>query len=663
MEIPILKDIIIIFALSIAVIFVFSRIHLPSIVGFLLTGVLVGPYGLRLIGAVHEVEILAEIGVVLLLFSIGIEFSLKNLSKARTAIFAGGSLQVVITGLVGFVIAWRVGYSVGSAVFFGFLLALSSTAIVLKLLQDRAEIVSPQGRTSLSVLIYQDMIIVPMILVTPLLAGGRGSLGVEMLSLAVKLVVVVLLLIAGYKWVVPFVLHQAAHTRSRELFILTVMVLCFGVAWVTHSLGLSLALGAFMAGLIISESPYSHHAVGYILPFKDLFTSLFFVSIGMLLNVIFLFDNLILVVLVALGVLIVKAVIAGFVAFVLGLPMRTTVLVALALCQIGEFSFILSKYGLEYDLISGNVYQLFLCVAVLTMVATPFIIGFSPRLADVVVRMPFPKWLMSGLYPVPDVEETKKENHLVVVGFGLTGRNVVRAARAGQIPYVIVEMNPQTVRQEQENGEPIFYGDATQESVLLHAGIRTATVLVLAIPDPAGTERVVELANRLNPGVHIIVRTRYLQEMQRLYELGADDVIPEEFETSVEIFTRVLIHYMLPRDEIEKMVTEIRAEGYQMFRSYSADALSDVELHIPNVEVCAVHVTEDSDFVGKEVSELDLQNRYHVKVIAVTREGRILEEPFSKHELQVDDIFYVLGQPDRLSDMFLQCRRGNANKS
>ena len=663
MEIPILKDIIIIFALSIAVIFVFSRIHLPSIVGFLLTGVLVGPYGLKLIGAVHEVEILAEIGVVLLLFTIGIEFSLKNLSRARKAIFAGGSLQVVITGLVGFVIAWRAGYSIASAVFFGFLLALSSTAIVLKLLQDRAEIVSPHGRTSLSVLIYQDIIIVPMILVTPLLAGGKGNLGVEMLSLAAKLVVVVLLLIAGYKWVVPFVLHQAAHTRSRELFILTVMVLCFGVAWVTHSLGLSLALGAFMAGLIISESPYSHHAIGYILPFKDLFTSLFFVSIGMLLNVIFLFDNLLLVLLVALAVLFVKAVIAGFVAFVLGPPLRTTVLVALALCQIGEFSFILSKYGLEYNLISGNVYQLFLCVAVLTMVATPFIIGFSPKLADVVVRMPFPQRLISGVYSVQEVEATENKNHLVVVGFGLTGRNVVRAARAAQIPYVIVELNPQTVRQEQEEGEPIFYGDATREAVLLHAGIRTATVLVVAIPDPAGTERVVELASRLNPGVHIIVRTRYLQEMQRLYELGADDVIPEEFETSVEIFTRVLIHYMLPRDEIEKMVTEIRAEGYQMFRSYSTDAFSNVELRIPNVEVCAVHVTKDSDFIGKQVSELDLQNRYHVKVIAVTREGQILEEPFSKHELLVDDVLYVLGQPDRLSDMFTQCRGGSGSGS
>jgi CPA2 family monovalent cation:H+ antiporter-2 len=656
MEIPILKDIIIIFALSIAVVFVFARLRLPAVVGFLLTGVLVGPYGLGLIGAVREVEILAEIGVVLLLFTIGIEFSLKNLLQSMRSIVIGGSLQVMITILVGFLIAWLTGYTVGSSVFFGFLVALSSTAIVVKLLQDRMEIVSPHGRTSLSFLIFQDMIIVPMILVTPLLAGGKGALGVELLSLTGKLAAVVLLLLVGNKWVVPFVLHHATHTRRSELFLLTVMVLCFGVAWITYSLGLSLALGAFLAGLIISESPYSRSAFSYIMPFKDLFTSLFFVSIGMLLHLAFLFDNIGLILLIAVAVMFVKATIAGLVALLLGLPLRTTILVALALCQVGEFSFILSKYGIQYDLIAGDAYQVFLCVTVLTMVATPFIVGLSPRVADASGRLPLPRRLVAGLYPVQEVTSTGKKNHLVVVGFGLTGRNVARAARAAQIPYVILELNPQTVRQEQENEEPIFYGDATQEAVLLHAGIQRATVLVVAIPDPAGTERVVELARHLNPKLQIVVRTRYLQEIQRLYGLGADDVIPEEFETSVEIFTRVLIKYMIPRDQIEKLVAEVRMDGYQMFRSFSTDAFSKVKLHIPDVEVCAARVSKGSSLVGRTVTNFQTQRQLQAKIIAVARGGKILDEPYSELQLQIDDVLYVLGKADQISDVFRQCQ-------
>jgi len=540
MEIMLLNEIVIIFGLSIAILFICHRLRMPTIVGFLLTGILAGPYGLGLIKAVHEVEILAEVGVVLLLFTIGIEFSLGRLLQIKKSVLMGGSIQVLLTLLVTFVIARQLGQPIGESIFIGFLISLSSTAIVLKLIQERAEVDSPHGRITLGILIFQDIIIVPMILVTPLLAGATGDLGESVLVLIAKGIGIIGLVFVSAKWIVPQVLYQIARTRSRELFLLSVVVICLAVAWITSSAGLSLALGAFLAGLIISESEYSHHALGNILPFRDVFTSLFFISIGMLLDVGFLFRQPGTIVLMALGVLVLKSFIASFATVLLGFPLRTSILVGLALGQVGEFSFILSKTGVEHGLLAGNIYQMFLAVSVLSMVATPFIITLAPRLTDIILLLPLPKRLISGFYPVPDIKVEDKKHHLIIIGFGVNGRNVARAARVSGIPYAIIEMNPETVRSEQARGEPIYYGDSTQEAVLQHANIKDARIVVAAINDPTATRRITEIIRRLNPEVHLIVRTRYLQELKPLYELGADEVIPEEFETSVEIFTRVL---------------------------------------------------------------------------------------------------------------------------
>ena len=348
MEVPLLSDILIIFGLSIMVLFVFNRLRIPAIVGFLLTGVLAGPYGLGLIKAIHEVEVLAEIGVVLLLFTIGMEFSLEALLRIRKSILLGGCLQVLLTILVTFVLAsLQIGCTFGESLFIGFLVSLSSTAIVLKLLQEKAEMDSPHGQTSLAILIFQDLIVIPMMLFTPLLAGMGGEIGQSLLILFAKGAGVIVLVILSAKWIVPQLLYQIARTRSRELFLLTVVVLCFAIAWLTSSVGLSLALGAFLAGLIISESEYSHQALGNILPFRDVFTSFFFVSVGMLLDVGFVVENLLSVLTIVLIILTVKTITAGFTTVLLGFPLRTALLVGLTLAQLGEFSFILARSGLK----------------------------------------------------------------------------------------------------------------------------------------------------------------------------------------------------------------------------------------------------------------------------------------------------------------------------
>jgi CPA2 family monovalent cation:H+ antiporter-2 len=649
---PLLSDIVIIFGLSVLVVFAFNRLRIPAVVGFLLTGVLAGPYGLALIKAVHEVEILAEVGVVLLLFSIGMEFSLAALMRIKKSVLLGGSFQVLLTVMITFVLSsLHIGRTVGESLFIGFLVSLSSTAIVLKILQDRAEIDSPHGQTSLAILIFQDLIVIPMMLFTPLLAGMSGRFSLTPLLLLAKGTGVILLVILSARWILPQFLYQIARTRSRELFLLTVVVLCFAIAWLTSSVGLSLALGAFLAGLIISESEYSHQALGNVLPFRDVFTSFFFVSVGMLLDVGFLLDNLPRVAVVVLVILALKTVTAGCTGLILGFPLRTAILVGLTLAQVGEFSFILAKSGLEQGFLAGEVYQLFLAVTVLTMAVTPFIISVAPTVTDTVLRLPIPSRLKAGRKPSESGKIPSRKDHLIIIGFGVNGRNLSRAATVAGIPHVIIEMNPETVRLEGRSGKPIFYGDATQEPVLHHAGVEAARVVVVAISDAAATRRIVETVRRLNQKAEVIARTRFLREVKPLYDLGADEVVPEEFETSVEIFARVLRKYLVPREEIETLISEVRSDGYQMFRSLAKDSLSlsDLNLHLSDIEISTLRVDEESPVHGRSLAELELRKEHGVSILAIRRGEKVLSNPDADAQLLGHDVVVVLGAPDKIA--------------
>jgi CPA2 family monovalent cation:H+ antiporter-2 len=649
---PLLQEIVIIFGLSILVLFAFSRLRIPAVVGFLLTGLLAGPYGLGLVKAVHEVELLADVGVVLLLFTVGMEFSLDALLRIKKSVLVGGSLQVLLTILVAFAHAsLHAGRTFGESLFIGFLVSLSSTAIVLKILQDRAEIDSPHGQTSLAILIFQDLIVIPMMLFTPLLAGRGGESGLSLLLLLAKGAGVILLVILMARWILPRLLYQIARTRSRELFLLSVVVLCFAIAWLTSSVGLSLALGAFLAGLILSESEYSYQALGSILPFRDVFSSFFFVSVGMLLDFRFLLDHLPGILAAVLLILTLKTLTAGCATLALGFPIRIALPVGLALAQVGEFSFILARSGVRQGFLAGDVYQVFLAVSVLTMAVTPFLIIAAPAVTDSVMRFPMPERLKSGPYPSETKSKANRNDHLVIIGFGVNGRNLSRAASVAGIPHVIVEMNPETVRQEEKTGKPIFYGDATQETVLHHAGVETARVVVVAISDAAATRRVVETVKRMNPKVEVIARTRFLREMKPLYDLGADEVVPEEFETSVEIFARVLRKYLIPRDEIEELISEVRSDGYQMFRTPSRDSLSlsDLTLNLPDIEISTLRVGDGSTADGKSLAQIELRKKHGVSILAIRRGQRVISNPDADARLLAKDVVIALGTPDRIA--------------
>jgi monovalent cation:H+ antiporter-2, CPA2 family len=663
---PLLNDIVIIFGLSCAVLFLCHRLKVPAIVGFLATGTLAGPKGLGLISNAHEVELLAEVGVILLLFTIGMEFSFQHLARLKRPALLGGSIQVCLTiaAALGIGLTWDL--TLGEAVFLGFLLALSSTAIVLSLLQQRGEVESPHGRAILGVLIFQDIAIVPMMLSLPLLAGSGDQDGTMLiLTTAGKAVGVLLLVFLAVRKIVPHVLHHVARTKSSELFLLTIVLICLAITWLTNVAGLSLALGAFLAGLVISESEYSHQALGNILPFRDVFTSFFFVSIGMLLDTGFVVTHALTVVGLAAGVFGLKTILATVAVLVLGYPIRTALLSGLALCQVGEFSFILAKAGTAEGLFSGDSYQYFLAASVLTMAATPFILMLAPRLAGLAAGLPLPARLLNGVADSKSAElqAEKLENHLIIVGYGVSGRMLSTISKAADIPYLIFDMNPDTVRREGEKGEPILFGEAVSETNLARANIKKARAAVIAISDPVAVRRIIAALRRASPAIHIIVRTRFYEEVDELAELGADEVIAEEFESSVDLFVRVLTEYVVPREEIEQFVAEMRADGYRMFRSPSSEFATVCNLSpiFMDMEMKPFKVEDDSQAAGKTLAELRLGRDYEVTALVLKRGRETIYTPSGEERLHVGETLIVVGLPDKIAGargLFMKKRDG-----
>lgn len=651
MELAFLKELLIIFSLSIAVIYVCHRIKVPVLVGFLITGVICGPYGLGLVQEVQVVETLSEIGIVLLLFTIGMELHLDMLVRLKKFVLIGGTAQVGLTTLVTLLAVYFVGHDLMRALFTGFLVALSSTAIVLQFFQQRAQMESPQGSICLAILVLQDLIVVPMVLVTPILASGGGTFDPSVLvSAALALAVITGGFFVARK-VVPMILLAVVRTRSRELFNISVLAVCLAIALLTSSLGLSLSLGAFLAGILLAESEYSQNAMEGVMPFKDIFTSLFFISVGMLLNTSYAAAHIEAVLGFALLILVGKSIITVGITKALGYPWRIAIISGLALSQVGEFSFVLAKSGLNVNLIDQDYYQVFLAASVMTMVAAPFLLKAAPGLASRLAMLirPYNADAEEDLLQA-EGKAGKLADHLIIVGFGICGKHLARAAGAAGIDYTILEMNPDTVRAYAAKGEPIQYGDATHPAILKSLGIERARVLAVVISDPVATRNVVSMARRLNSSIYILARTHFLGEVAALKKLGASDVIPEEFETSVEMFTRVLYRYLVPQVKVEHFIEEIRAENYQMLRKRSKvqSSLADVNKHLSALDASAMLVEKGSELIGKTLAETALRRKHGITVVAVLREGETLVNPGADFVFKEGDTAYVFASVDRL---------------
>ena len=491
-----------------------------------------------------------------------------------------------------------------------------------------------------------------MMLMTPFLSDQQGVEGMgQILWTLVQSLALVTTVVIAARFFVPWLLTHIVRTRSRELFLLTVVVLGLGTAWLTSLVGLSLALGAFIAGLLISESEYSHQALAEVLPFRDSFNSLFFVSIGMLMDPRVLLEHPFLILMMVATVFIGKFVTGAGAVLAAGVPLRPAVLAGVGLAQVGEFAFILAQEGLKVGILYQETYNVFLAVSVITMIITPFFIQWAPKLArrtEAIQRLH--QWFPGRITHRTESSQLKLKDHVIIVGFGLNGRNLSKVLEEFELPYMVLEIRGDVVQMELGTGVPIQYGDATNPTVLRHVQIEYAKVLVVATSDPFGARRIVQLARELNPTVHIVVRTRYLKELEELRQLGANEIIPEEFETSIEISMLVLQTYKLPKQVILEKAEQIRREGYALLRRgelpelahhLRAGTLVDVE-----VETC--RIDEASPALGKSLGELAIRQRTGASVIALVRAGVTQSNPSNKSVLEVEDVLALLGSSDNI---------------
>lgn len=640
-----LRDLVVIFSSGVLAVLLLRRVGLPPVVGFLAAGLLVGPHTLGLVGDVHTVELIAELGVALLLFTIGLELSLERLRRIGRLVAVGGSLQVGLTVLGGVGLALALGASWQQGVFWGCLGALSSTAIVLRELGERGELNAPHGRMVVGVLIFQDLCIVPMMLAVPLLAGEGGSV-VEVLGVLGRSLAVLALVIALALRVVPWFLRRVARTRSREVFLLAVLALASAVAWATASLGLSLALGAFLAGVVVSETEYVHQALSEVTPFRDALASLFFVSVGMLLDpAVVLARPGFVVALVGL-LLVGKLALATLAVLLMRFPARVAVLSGLALAQVGEFSFVLLRSGQGAGLLSPVLAGQLLAASVVTMVGAPLVLALSPRLAAG-ARLLRPLERLLAVRPqeeAPEAAEAPPRDHVVIAGLGLGGRTLALALEAARVPYVAVELNPETVIRERAQGRRVVYGDVTSVDVLEHQlHVPHARQVVLLLSDVAAGRRAAALIRARYPAVPVLLRVHRLEyDLDGPLDPGVQ-LLAEDQEAAVEVVERVLRGAGVAGSVVAGLVSAargVRQEG-------GAPALPPAGVG-GVLALEALTLAPGDAAVGQSLGGLGLRARSGALVVALGRGGQVRTAPEPDAALCAGDTLFLVGLREQL---------------
>ncbi len=648
----ILSQVLVIFILAVLVNIVCTRFKLPVIVGFLITGVLSGPDQLGLVRDSDVINSCADLGVAMLMFTIGMELSGEVLHRLKRPVFLGGSLQIgLIVAAAAVLEGWLGHFEQG--ILWGCLLALSSSAIVLQIFQQKGITATPVGRLSLAILVFQDILVAPMMILVPLLAG---TMQFTPLSVALAVAKVAAMGAAMYlfaRYVLDRLMLAVVRTRASEILLLTTLCLCLGFATITEALGMSFSLGAFLAGLMLARSRFAMSAVSDIMPYRDVFLSLFFITVGMMLNVRFVAGHIAAIFMVAAGYIVVKTLLTMPAVLIQGYPLRTAIRTSLCLSQVGEFSFVLAAAGLQAGMLSSDAHQFFLALSVITMMLTPLLIAVAPGLSKAVCA------LLHQPTRAPETEApaSSLQDHIIIVGFGFTGKQMARAARTLHLKYTVLEMNPETVRNFASR-EPISYGDASQPIILESQGIEHARVLAIAISDTNAVRAIVANARKANPDLTIIARTRFVTETERLYSLGANHVVAEEFEAGIETFCQVLTAYLLPSQDVNRMASRLRREYYSSARrrAHTADIGSFMN-RMPDLGVCAIQLEENSPFAGRSLLEGNIRRRLGLTIVAVSRDKELITSPDAGFVIEPGDILYVLTKTD---DMYTARERLNA---
>ncbi len=536
-------------------------LRLPIILGYLVGGIAVGPYGFGLVHDLETIHTLATIGVILLLFTLGLEFSLSELKRIGKVAILGGIAQILLTAAVGLALGRLLGFTMLEAVFFGFLIALSSTMIVLKILMERGELDSGHGRIMIGILLVQDLSVVPLMIIMPAM-GGEGEVWLSLGIAVAKAILFIGIMLGLGIWGLPWLLRRVAAGRSRELFLLTVVTLCLAAAFGAYFFGLSAAVGAFIAGLLISQSAFARQAFADIVPLRDTFVALFFISLGMLADPHFVVGNVAIIAIVVVVIIVAKFIICSLIPWFFGYSPKTVLFVGMGLIQIGEFSFVLAGVGREAGLISSYLYSLTLTSAIVTMLLTPFALGFASflyrrlsqggRLGKLVARRPDPGWRD---------KQWQLSGHAVICGYGRVGDTLARVLERRKLSYLVIDLNSQVISRLHSEGVPCIYGDAGNPEILAHAQLDKARVLICTFRDFIAVELTTRNALRINPRLDIVARVPRDADVELLKGIGVSELVRPEFEASLEITRHTLHRFGVTSPEIQHILSGLRREG------------------------------------------------------------------------------------------------------
>lgn len=663
-EIPVLRELVVLASVSLLVVLLFQRLRLPAMMGFMTAGILIGPGGFALVGDVGLIRTLAEFGVVLLLFMVGLEFSLADLRRLGRVAFVAGLLQVALTVAVVAALVMAAGQHPARAIFLGMLVSLSSTAVVLKLLGDRLELSSPHGRLATGVLVVQDLVAVLFLLATPALgawlsrggAGTSGEFGIGSVLRPLAHIAAAALALAAAQRLLPWLISRVSRGNSREVFLFGVAVVALGAAYLASQLGASLALGAFLAGLLLAESDLRTRVAADVLPFRDIFASVFFVAMGMSVAPRVVIEQPLLVLASTVGLVLVKGVLVLLALRASGASWRVATAASIVLAQIGEFSFVVAQAGSASGLLDEPGARAFATGAVFSLMVTPLLVARAPSWAlRLSMRLPVAKGAGPSGAQEPEAPPSSEllSDHVVIAGAGLNGRNVARVLRAVRLPHVVVDLNPDVAQLLLQDGSRTLVGDVSQDLVQRHAGVSRARVIVFALSDPHTTRHACRVARQLAPRAFIVVRTRYVSEIEELYALGANQVIPEEFETSIEIFTAVLQHLRVPTNLIDAQILLLRREHYGLMRGRKlpASVVEQLDVILEEGLTDTFLLLQHSPAVGRTLGELGLEAS-GARLIALVRAGEAITTLDSGLRLMVGDTLVLTGSHAQVERAF-----------
>ncbi len=644
----VLFNIVMLLAIGVLVAAAFRRLHLPTIIGYLLVGIVIGPLALGLIPDDEQTRTLAEFGVVFLMFSIGLEFSLPQLAAMRRTVFGFGGAQVLLTLLTVWLIAWlaELGWRAGAVL--GGILAMSSTAIVAKMLTDKLELQSEHGRQIMGIALFQDLAVVPLLIVIPGLSKAPDALPSALSVAALKAVTVLAILLWLGRPLMRAWFHAVARQRSSEVFVLNVLLVTLGLAWLTQVAGLSLALGAFVAGILISETEYRHQVEDYVKPFRDVLLGLFFVTIGMLVDISVVMTQLHWVILVLAALLIVKFTIIWLLGRVFRNDAGVATRVGLALAPAGEFGFVLLGRADALQALPTLVTQIVLAAMLASMLLAPIIIANSER---IVLRFCESEWTRRALsLHELSVRAMARDKHVIVCGYGRSGQSVARFLERDGTSIIALDSDPARVRLAASAGDAVVYGDASRREVLMAAGLARAAAVVVSFAEPVTALRIIGHVKEINPIVPVVVRTNDETELDRLREAGAAEVVPDVLEGSLMLASHAMLLIGVPLARVLKRIRDMRQDRYHLMRGFF-HGQSDTDTDFADAlqpRLQSVPLAERAYAVGKTLRELDL-SRFEVEVTLLRRPNSRNALPSPDTLLREQDVVVLLGKPEDLA--------------